>query len=273
MKGTALNVSSVEERGELLRCESPVALGYELTDLVPVGVVGEPSSDAVATGARGEERVADGQQRIAFIWSGTQHEQRNGDSSTRTVNSGSARHSVLTRWNMSCGISTGEPARALSAVLLTSNILLAREGRISIAPRRVSSDVSVGSGRVRRWVEQGQLGSIGSLEHAEPLVEVGAADRVAAPRRLEVPRLDSSPELVGRHVEIVQLDADSKAASHQSHLVTFAPRPEPEIEDDAQAEAQDVLRETPELVINLLPGRRVPRVGAERDEPVILREA
>ena len=85
--------------------------------------------------------------------------------------------------------------------------------------------------------------------------------------------MDAPPEFVGRHVEVVQFDTDTKAASDGSHLVTFDPRPEPEIEDDAQAEAQDLLGETPEFVVDLLPGRRVPRVGAEGDEPFILREA
>ena len=46
----------------------------------------------------------------------------------------------------------------------------------------------------------------------------------------------------------MQFDADTKATSHGSHLVTFDPRPEPEIEDDAQAEAQDLLGELPEFV-------------------------
>jgi len=85
--------------------------------------------------------------------------------------------------------------------------------------------------------------------------------------------LDTPPEFVGRHVEVVQFDTDTKAASHGSHLVTFDPRPEPEIEDDAQAEAQDLLSETPEFAVDLLPGRRVPRAGAQGDEPLILREA
>ena len=71
----------------------------------------------------------------------------------------------------------------------------------------------------------------------------------------------------------MQFDADTKATGHGSHLVTFGPRPEPEIEDDAQAKAQDVLGEAPDLVVELLPGRRVPRAGSERDEPFILCEA
>jgi hypothetical protein len=85
--------------------------------------------------------------------------------------------------------------------------------------------------------------------------------------------LDTPSEFVGRNVDVVQFDTDTKAASHGSHLVAFDPRPEPEIDDDAQAEAQDLLGETPELVVDLLPGRRVPRGGAEGDEPLILREA
>ncbi len=81
------------------------------------------------------------------------------------------------------------------------------------------------------------------------------------------------PEFVGRHVEVVQFDADTKAASHRSHLVTLDPRPEPRIEHDAQAESQNLLGELPELMFHLLLGRRVPRGGAEGPEPFILREA
>jgi hypothetical protein len=71
----------------------------------------------------------------------------------------------------------------------------------------------------------------------------------------------------------VQFDADTKATSHGSHLVTFDPRPESKIEDDAQAEAQDFLGEVPEFMFDLLPGRCVPGAGAEGREPFILREA
>jgi hypothetical protein len=85
--------------------------------------------------------------------------------------------------------------------------------------------------------------------------------------------LDTPPEFVGRHVEVVQFDTDTEAAGHRSHLVTFDPRPEPEIDDDTQAEAQDLLGETPEFVVDLLPGGSIPRAGAEGDEPLILREA
>ena len=76
----------------------------------------------------------------------------------------------------------------------------------------------------------------------------GRRDRsVCCPRWRRVPCLDAPPKLVGRHLDVVQFDADTKATSHGSHLVTFDPRPEPKIEDDAQAEAQD-----------LGPGARVP---------------
>ena len=71
----------------------------------------------------------------------------------------------------------------------------------------------------------------------------------------------------------MQFDADTKATSHGSHLVTFDPRPEPKIEDDAQAKAQNLLGELPEFMFHLLLGRRVPRGGAEGPEPFILREA
>ena len=58
----------VEQCGELLRREDPVAVGHELTDLLPVGVVGEQHPDAITAGSRGEERVADRQQCVAFVW-------------------------------------------------------------------------------------------------------------------------------------------------------------------------------------------------------------
>jgi MFS family permease len=68
----------VEQFGELLRREDPVALDYELTDLRPVRVVGEQHPDAITAGSWGEERAASGQQRLAFLRAGTQHEQRDG---------------------------------------------------------------------------------------------------------------------------------------------------------------------------------------------------
>jgi hypothetical protein len=51
--------------------------------------------------------------------------------SARTVTSGSARHSVLTRSKMSSGTSTGGPLRALSAVVLrTPDILYCARRRV-----------------------------------------------------------------------------------------------------------------------------------------------
>ena len=123
---------------------------------------------------------------------------------------------------------------------------------------------------LERGVEQGQFGSVGSLENGQPPVEVGASDRGAVPRWLRVPGLDPPPELVGGHVEEVQFDADTDATSRGSHLVTFDPRPKPEIDDDAQTEAQDLLGEAPELRFNLLPSRDIPRGGTEGPEPLIL---
>ena len=41
----------VEQCGELLRREDPVALGHELTDLLPVRVVGEQHADAITAGS------------------------------------------------------------------------------------------------------------------------------------------------------------------------------------------------------------------------------
>ena len=96
---------------------------------------------------------------------------------------------------------------------------------------------------------------------------------MAVPGRLRVTDLDAPPEFVSRHIEEVQFNGDTKATSRRSHLVTFDPRPEPKIEDDAQAEAQDFLGKAPEFVFDLLPCRRIPRAGAESREPFILREA
>src|SRR5262249_48726924 len=126
---------------------------------------------------------------------------------------------------------------------------------------------------VWRGVEQRKLASIRRLENGCPLVQVDAADRVPVPRWLRVPGLDPPPELIGRHVEVVQFDSDTETTSHGSHLVTFDPRPEPEIEDHAQPESQDFLGEAPELVVELFPGRLVPGCGAEGPEPFVLREA
>ncbi len=50
-----------------LRREDPVALGHELTDLLPVRVVGEQHHDAITAGFRGEEGMTSRQQRIALI--------------------------------------------------------------------------------------------------------------------------------------------------------------------------------------------------------------
>jgi hypothetical protein len=71
----------------------------------------------------------------------------------------------------------------------------------------------------------------------------------------------------------MQLDTDTEATRHASHMVTFGPRPEPKIEDDAQTKAQDFLGEAPEFVFDLLAGRLVPGSGAEGPEPFILRKA
>src|SRR5690348_3995281 len=90
-----------------------------------------------------------------------------------------------------------------------------------------------GSVCVWRGIEQRQLGGIGRLESGYPPVEIGAADRVAVPGWLRVSGLKAPPEFVSTHIEEVQFDADTKATGRGSHLVTFDPRPEPKIEDDA----------------------------------------
>ncbi len=51
----------------------------------------------------------------------------------------------------------------------------------------------------------------------------------------------------------MQFDADTKATSHGSHLVTFDPSPEPKVEDDAETEAEDLLGQAPELLFDLSP--------------------
>ena len=71
----------------------------------------------------------------------------------------------------------------------------------------------------------------------------------------------------------MQFDADAKAASHGSHLIPFDPCPQPEIEDDAHAEAENLLGDAPEFAFDLVIGLRVPRAGTEGPEPFILREA
>ncbi len=85
-----------------------------------------------------------------------------------------------------------------------------------------------------RGVVQSQLASIGCLEQGCPLVELEVADRVGVQRWFGVPGLDSPPEFVDGHVEVVQFDTHSEVTSHGSHLVTFDPCPEPEVEDHAQ---------------------------------------
>ena len=124
-----------------------------------------------------------------------------------------------------------------------------------------------------RGVEQDEFSSIGRLELACPPVEVGVTYRVTVPGWLRVPGLDPPPEFAGRRVEEVQLDADAKATSHGAHLVAFDPRPKPKIENDAQTETQDFLREAPEFMLDPFSGRLIPRAGAEGCEPLILREA
>ena len=47
-----------------------VAVGHEVMDLLPAGVVGEQHRDAITAGSRGEERVANGQAFLAFVWAG-----------------------------------------------------------------------------------------------------------------------------------------------------------------------------------------------------------
>ena len=71
-----------EQRTKLLWSEYPVALGHEFSDLLPVRVAGEKHPNAVvASSPRGEEWVANGQQRLAVVRVGTQY--HHGDGLTR----------------------------------------------------------------------------------------------------------------------------------------------------------------------------------------------
>ena len=88
----------------------------------------------------------------------------------------------------------------------------------------------------------------------------------------QFPCFDAPPELVRRRIEVTQFDAVTKAASRCSHLVTFNSRPEPEVDDDAQAEGQDPLGQAPEFLFDLLAGRSVPWAGANGPQPLVLRE-
>lgn len=74
-------------------------------------------------------------------------------------------------------------------------------------------------------------------------------------------------------IEEVQFYTDAQVASYGAHQVTLDPRREPEVEDNAQAEAHDLLGELPELMVHLDLGRRGPRGGAESPEPVVLGQA
>ena len=105
------------------------------------------------------------------------------------------------------------------------------------------------------------------------LVEMGATNRPLVQRRCRVARLDAAPQLVDRHVEVVQLHADTEATSLGSHLVTFHPSPEPEVEHDAQPEAEDLSGQEPEARFELLADGPVPRRRAQVPQPLVLREA
>ena len=125
-----------------------------------------------------------------------------------------------------------------------------------------------------RWrgIELRQLGGVGRLERGVPSIEVGAADRLAVPGRLRVPGLDASPELIDGHIEEVQLDANAKGTSRGSELVAFRSRPDPEVENDADAKAQEFLGQAPELGFDFHPSCLVPRRGAEGPQPLVLGE-
>ena len=132
----------------------PVALGHELTDLLPVGVLREPHPNATSASAWDEKRVAHGQQHRPVrlgrhATRAAARPSRSGlpvprasrttsggcrtnapsistllsEASTRTVTSGSTRHSELTRSRMSsdlyrraCGHVVGGAAHAEHSV-------------------------------------------------------------------------------------------------------------------------------------------------------------
>src|SRR6185437_10787537 len=62
-----LSGSLIEQCGELLRRQNPIALGHKLADLLPIRVVGEKNANAITASSRRKERVADGEQRLAFF--------------------------------------------------------------------------------------------------------------------------------------------------------------------------------------------------------------
>jgi hypothetical protein len=82
-------------------------------------------------------------------------------------------------------------------------------------------------------VEERQLGRVGRLEGAHPPVKVGSADWVVVPGWLRVPGLNAQPEFLGRHLEVVKLDANPEITSSVADLIAFNPSPEPKIEDNA----------------------------------------
>ena len=81
------------------------------------------------------------------------------------------------------------------------------------------------------------------------------------------------PEFVQWRIEEMPFDTDADAASDGSHLVTFDRSCQLEVEDNAEAQAHNLLGELPELVTHFRLGGRGPRGGAESLEPVILGEA
>jgi len=58
------------------RREQPVALGYEFSDLSPLGVVGEQHRDAITASARREAGIRDRHQRVAIIPMDAEHDPR-----------------------------------------------------------------------------------------------------------------------------------------------------------------------------------------------------
>ena len=125
-----------------------------------------------------------------------------------------------------------------------------------------------------RWeVEQRELGRIGCLKEGGPFVKMSTADGCTVPRWLRVPGLDAPPKFVHWRIEEVQFDTDANGTSYGSHLVTLDSRREPEVKDNAKAQAHNLLGELPEFLIHLRLGRRGPRGGAESPKPIILREA
>ena len=83
-------------------------------------------------------------------------------------------------------------------------------------------------------------------------------DRRLVPWRESVACLKTPPQLVDRDIKKVQLDPDTQATTSVAQFVAFDSRPQPEIEDDAEAEAQSFFGQGPELPLEPLAEFSIP---------------